>query len=130
MSDIFNPSSGASTSSVNAFTAQQYFVQASLTDASPITWNLNTQQAAYVLLTSAVGATRALQNPSNMNAQGTYTLIVQQSSTGSNVLTYGNAYKWPNGIAPLLSTANNAVDILTFISDGVSMYGVAQFAFA
>lgn len=115
---------------VNAYTGQQYFTQASLTDASPITWNLNTQQAAYVLLTSGVGATRQLQNPSNMKAGGTYTLIVQQSSTGSNALTYGTAYKWPGGTVPTLSTANNAIDILTFISDGTNMYGVAQKAFS
>lgn len=121
---------GASTSTPNGFTGQQYFVQKSLTDASPIAWNLNTGQAAYVLLTSAVGSTRQLQNPTNMNAGGTYTLIVQQSASGSNVLTYGAAFKWPSGSAPTLSTSANAIDILTFVSNGTSMYGVAQLGFA
>lgn len=114
----------------NAYTGQQNFAEVALTDASPITWNLNTQQAARVLLTAAVGATRQLQNPTNMVAGGTYTLRVTQSATGSNALTYGAAYKWPGGSAPVLSTANNAIDILTFTCDGTSMYGVAQLGFA
>lgn len=114
----------------SAFTAQQYFAQQSLTDASTITWNCSTQQAARVLLTSVVGETRVLGAPSNPKAGSTYTLIVVQSSTGSNALTFNAAYKFPGGIAPTLSTANNAVDILTFISDGTSLFGVAQKAFA
>jgi len=102
------------------------FPQASLTDAATISWNLQTQQSAYVLLTAGVGATRALSNPTNMIAGFTYILEVQQSSTGSNALTYGTAYKWPNGVAPILSTANNAIDIVTFVSDGTHMFGVLQ----
>lgn len=117
-------------STVTAFSAQQYFAAQSLTDASPITWNLQTQQAATVLLTSAIGSTRQLQNPTNQQAGATYTLLVQQSSTGSNALTYGTAYIFPGGTKPTLSTANNAKDVLTFISDGTNMYGVAQLAFA
>ncbi len=112
------------------WTGQQTFAAAALTDASPITWNLATQQAATVLLTSGVGGTRQLANPTNMVNGGTYTLKVTQSSTGSNALTYDNAYKWPGGTAPTLSTANNAVDILTFLSDGSSMFGVSQLAFS
>ncbi len=114
---------------VNAFTAQQYFTQVSLTDASPITWNLQTQQVASVLLTSGVGATRQLQNPTNQVAGAMYFLKVIQSSTGSNALTYGTSYKWPGGTAPVLSTANNAIDILSFYSDGTNMYGVANYNF-
>lgn len=114
----------------HAWTGQQTFATATLTDASPVTWNLNTQQAASLLMTSGIGATRQLQNPANLKNGGTYTLIVTQSSTGSNALTYGTAYKWPGGTAPTLSTANNAIDILTFISDGTNMYGVGQLAFA
>lgn len=112
------------------YTAQQNFGSQALTDAATITWNLATQQVANVLLTSGVGATRVLGAPSNMVNGGTYILRVVQSATGSNALTYNAVYKWPGGVAPVLSTANNAVDILTFISDGTNMYGVAQKAFS
>jgi len=112
------------------YTAQQNFGAASLTDAATITWNLATQQSAKVLLTSGVGATRALGAPTNMVDGGTYILKITQSATGSNALTYNAVFKWPGGVAPVLSVANNAVDILTFVSDGTNMYGVAQKSFA
>lgn len=109
-------------SSVNGFTAQQYFVQVNLTDAATITWNFDTQQVASVLLTAAVGATRVLQNPTNLRAGSTILLKVIQSSAGGNALTYGTAYKFPGGVAPTLSTAANAIDILTGYTDGTNVY--------
>lgn len=101
-----------------------------LTDAATIAWDARANQVAKVLLTSGVGATRVLGAPTNLLDGGTYILFVTQSSTGSNALTYNAVYKWPGGLAPVLSTANNAVDILTFVSDGTNMYGVAQKGFA
>jgi hypothetical protein len=71
-----------------------------------------------------------LSNPSNLQAGASYTLIVKQDATGSRTLAYGTSYKWPGGTAPTLSTAANAIDVLTFISDGTNMYGVAQKGFA
>jgi hypothetical protein len=121
---------GIATLATNVWTQQQGFTRVSLTDAATIAWNAQTQQSAYVLLTSGVGGTRALGTPSNLVSGFTYVLVVQQSSTGSNALTYSGVYKWPGGVAPVLSTANNAIDILTFASDGTNMYGVAQLGFA
>ena len=83
-----------------------------------------------MLLTAAVVGTRALGAPSNLVSGFTFILVVQLSCGGSNALTYNAVYKWPGGTAPTLSTANNAIDILTFVSDGTNMYGVAQKAFA
>lgn len=121
---------GIATLNTNTWIQQQGFAAVALTDASTITWNAQTAQSAKVLLTSGVGATRALGAPSNLVDGFTYILRVQQSSTGSNALTYNTVYKWPGGVAPTLSTANNAIDILTFTSDGTNMYGVAQKAFS
>ncbi len=121
------PTSGTlATLNTNTWAQQQGFAQVSLTDAATITWNAQTQQSAYVLLTSGVGGTRALGAPSNQVAGFTYILRVQQSATGSNALTYNGVFKWPGGVAPVLSTANNAIDILTFVSDGTNMNGVIQ----
>lgn len=113
-------------STANQFTAQQNFVEVALTDGASISWNLNTQQAARVTL----GGNRTLANPTNQVAGGTYILRVIQDGTGSRTLGYGSAYKWANGIAPTLSTAANAVDLLSFYSDGTNLYGVAQVSFA
>ncbi len=125
------PTSGTlATLNTNTWAQQQGFARVSLTDAATIAWNAQTQQSAYVLLTAGVGGTRALGAPSNLLSGFTYILVVQQSSGGGNALTYNAVYKWPGGVAPVLSTAANAIDILTFVSDGTNMYGVAQKAFA
>jgi hypothetical protein len=108
------------------FTAQQNFGSQGLSDGATINWNLATQQVAHVTL----GGNRTLANPTNAVNGGTYILRVVQDGTGSRTLGYGANYKWPGGVAPTLSTGAGAVDILTFVSDGTNMYGVAQLAFA
>lgn len=101
-------------------TGQINFGTATLTDGTNIAWNLNTQQVAEVEL----GGNRTLLNPTNMADGGTYILRVSQDIVGSRTLAYGSAYKWANGIVPVLSTTVGAIDIITFTSDGVSMFGV------
>lgn len=115
-----------SKSSVIDYTGQQNFTATTLTDGANISWNLNTNQVTSVTL----GGNRTLDNPTNMKDGGTYILTVKQDATGSRTLAYGTAYKWPGGTAPTLSTAANAVDILTFVSDGTNMYGVSQLDFS
>jgi hypothetical protein len=127
---ITQNSVSVATLNTNTWAQQQGFAQASLTDASTISWNCQTQQSAYVLLTSGVGGTRALGAATNQVAGFTYILRVQQSSGGSNALTYDSTYKFPGGVDPVLSTAANAIDVLTFVSDGTNMYGAVQKAFA
>ena len=108
------------------FARQTVNANAALLDGASISWNLDTAPTASVTL----GGNRTLANPTNMKAGGTYLVIVKQDATGGRTLAYGTAYKWPSGSAPVLSTAANATDILTFVSDGTSMFGVAQKGFA
>lgn len=97
-----------------------------LTDGASIAWNLDTAPMASVTL----GGNRTLANPTNMRDGGCYTLRVSQDGTGSRSLAFGSAYKWPGGSVPTLSTTANAIDILTFVSDGTNMYGTILKAFA
>ncbi len=110
----------------NGLNGQLYAKQRKLIDATNIKWDLNTNQAAIVTL----AGNRTLDNPTNMKAGASYTLIVVQDGTGSRTLAYGANYKWPSGSAPVLSTAANAIDILTFVSDGTNMLGSVLKAFA
>lgn len=110
----------------NVWTGQQAFAQAVLTDASTIAWNANTQQAALVVL----GGNRTLGMPTNLEAGASYTLIVKQDSTGSRTLGFASGYKWSGGVPPTLTTAANATDIFTFLSDGTSMFGAMSPGFA
>jgi len=108
------------TGTVNGWTKQQYAVAGTLTDAVNISWNLDDNQSAKVTL----DGNRTLDNPTNMKDGATYILRVSQdATTGSRTLSYGTAYKWPGGTAPVLSTAVNSLDILTFICDGTLMHG-------
>jgi hypothetical protein len=112
---------------VNVWTKQQGFPQATLTDAATITWNGETQQNAKVTL----GGNRTLDAMSNPVAGHYYTLVCVQDATGNRTLNLSNAlYTFPGGTEPVLSTAANAVDILTFYYDGVKMRGVASKAFS
>jgi hypothetical protein len=107
------------TATEQGWTRQQYFELATVTDGSNITWNCETQQVAQITL----GGNRNLLNPQNQQAGAVYTLIVKQDATGSRTLAFGTDYKFPNGVDPVLSTQANAIDILSFISDGTYMYG-------
>ena len=75
-----------------------------------------------------LGGNRVLQNPTNL-AQGSYLLKVIQDGTGSRTLSTFTDYCWPGGVAPTLTTGANAIDILTFWSDGSKLYGGVQYNF-
>lgn len=111
----------AKTDVAQEYTRAQNFNATSLTDGVSIAWNVENNQVASVTL----AGNRTLANPTNMKDGGTYILRVTQDGTGSRTLAYGSAYKWSGGTAPVLSTGAGKIDILTFISDGTNMYGVA-----
>lgn len=90
-----------------------------LTDAATIAWNAANGAFATVTL----GGNRALANPTNLINGASYILVVKQDATGNRTLSFGSAYKFPGGVAPTLSTSANAVDIISFLSDGTNMYG-------
>jgi hypothetical protein len=114
-------------SEITAYTAQQTFTRATVTDGATVTWLLGSAQVGVLTL----GGNRTMASPgAEMKNGGTYVLFVIQDATGSRTLTWDAVYKWAEGITPVLSTAANAIDILTFVSDGTNMYGVAQKAFS
>jgi hypothetical protein len=59
---------------------------------------------------------------------GKFTLILKQDATGSRTTTWPASAKWAGGMAPTLTTAANAVDVLTFVttSGGDIWYGRAD----
>lgn len=62
-----------------------------------------------------------LSNPSNLKEGCNYIFIIKQDATGNRTLAYGNAYTFAESLAPVLSTAANAVDILSCIYDGTKL---------
>lgn len=100
----------------STFTGQVDDVSVKLANVS---WNLNTQQVATLTLDGDL----VPDNPTNMKDGATYVLTLIQDGTGTRLLTYGSAYEFPAGTAPVLSTGVTDVDILTFKCNGTKMRG-------
>jgi hypothetical protein len=109
-------------------TAQEYtrthnFNATSLTiSTGTVAWDLSQNQVAKLEVTT----TSTMQTPTNPVDGATYMLIVTQGTGGSNTLSFSTAYKFPGGSAPSLSTGSADVDVLTFVSNGTVLYGVAS----
>jgi hypothetical protein len=115
------------TATAREYTKTQNFNATALSDGANISWDLSQNQVASVTL----AGNRTLDAPSNQVAGATYILIVKQDGSGNRTLdTTASAYKFPGGTEPTLSAGANAVDILSFVSDGSSMFGVAQLNFS
>ena len=89
-----------------------------LTDCATINWNGDNGHIATVTL----GGDRTFANMTNPRV-GYYLLHIIQDGTGSRTLSWGSIYKWPGGVAPVLTTTASARDLITFICDGTNMYG-------
>lgn len=72
-----------------------------------------------------ISANRTMGLPDPLLA-GTYLLVVKQDATGGYTMSWASGYKWAGGSAPTITTTANAIDVLSFISDGASMYGAVQ----
>ena len=95
-----------------AYTAQ------TLTDAATVSWDMNSGSVA----TLTLGGNRTLAAPTNLKI-GTSVLVVNQDGTGSRTITWNSIFKWTAGVAPVLSTAASAKDVITFFGDGTNLYG-------
>ena len=90
-----------------------------LTDASPTTLDASLSDDFTLLLTAAIGATRVLSNPTNLTTgQGFVVRFKQPAAGGPCNVTYDTLYKFPGGAVPTLTTAADAVDLLTCFYDG------------
>lgn len=103
---------------VETWQRQQYFPTFALTDAANISWDLDLAQVASITL----GGNRTLTNPTNKKNGGHYTLHVIQDATGGRTLAFGSEYKWPGAVAPVVSAAANARDVVSIVSDGTNMF--------
>lgn len=106
--------------SVQNWSRQQNFGLQTLTDQATVAWDLNTNQVAQLQL----GGNRSLAAPTNQKSGASYQLLVRQDGTGGRTLTFDGTYKFKGQIAPVLTTTASAVDLISFLSDGVNMFGI------
>lgn len=102
---------------VNAYSAQQYATEATLTDAATVAWDVSVAQVAKVTL----AGNRTFGAPTNQQAGAFYGLLVIQDGTGSRTGAWNSVFKFPQATAPTLTTTANAKDFFVFRSDGTNM---------
>jgi hypothetical protein len=109
---------GAAPVASPAFTGRVRVAEQALTDAALIA----TDASLANVFTVTLGGNRTLSNPTNL-AAGTHLMWrIKQDGTGNRTLAYGTAFKFPGGVVPTLSTAASALDILTGVTDGTTVY--------
>lgn len=76
-------------------------------------------------ITLTGNCTFTFSNPPASGTAGSFTLILFQDATGSRLATWPASVDWAGGTAPTLTTAANAVDVLTFVTTdgGTRWYG-------
>lgn len=84
--------------------------EVTLTDATSIVMDTSTFINAKVTL----AGNRTLQSPTNAKAGQTGYIRIIQDATGSRTLSFGPNWIFPGGVAPVLSTAADAVDMLFY----------------
>ena len=104
------------------FTAMAYFPEATLTDASTISWNVLTSPVAKVTL----GANRTLGAGTGAQAGQFVSLLVIQDGTGSRSLTFNAAYEFKDDTAPTLTTTAAKGDLFVFRYNGSKFLEVGR----
>jgi hypothetical protein len=61
--------------------------------------------------------------PTNLRSGGTYMLIIVHSGGGRLVTWESLGYRWSGGVAPVLSTTAEAIDMISFWSNGLQLFG-------
>jgi hypothetical protein len=103
-----------SNSGAAIFSAAAYNAEATLTDASTISWNAITQPVAKVTL----GANRTLGAASGGVAGAFISLLIIQDGTGSRTVTFNAAYEFAADTAPTLTTTASKGDLFVFRYNG------------
>ena len=89
-----------------------------LTDGPTISWNTSLGSVATVTL----GGNRTIAAPTNLKT-GSYILHIIQDGSGNRTVIWNSIFKWPAGVAPVLTTTANRRDLFSFVCDGTNLYG-------
>jgi len=103
--------------SVNDWQKAQRSKLVTLTDAATIAIDA---EAANMYKVTLAG-NRTLGLPTNLVAGWNALIYVRQDGTGNRTLAYNASWNFPLGIAPILTTAANSVDILSVAYDGTTL---------
>jgi len=104
------------------FNDAAYFPEATLTDASTISWDTQAAPVAKVTL----GDNRTLGAGTNAVAGQFVSLLVIQDGTGSRTLSFNAVYEFTADTAPTLTTTANKGDLFVFRYNGSKFLEVGR----
>jgi hypothetical protein len=107
---------------LTSVTGTGYSPNITLTDGATLNWNTALGQVAQVTL----GGNRTFAAPTSLVNGGFYSLLIIQDGTGSRTISWNSVFDFTGGVAPTLSTAAGAKDIITWRSDGTNMLEVGR----
>lgn len=106
---ILSASGYVSLTAVNIFTKNQSTAAVALTSGASIAVDASLSNNFKLVL----GINATLANPTNLTDGMVLNFRIKQDATGSRTLAYGTKFKWVGGVTPTLSTAANAVDLIS-----------------
>lgn len=77
--------------------------------AGAVTPDANDSNTFYLSLTQNI----TMNNPVNPVDGQTLRMVIAQDATGGRTISWGSAYAWGSGVAPVVSAAANAVDYIS-----------------
>jgi hypothetical protein len=106
----------------SSFTRAAFFPEATLTDASTISWDVSTSSVAKVTL----GGNRTLGAATNAQTGQFVSLLIIQDGTGSRTVTFNAAYEFTGDTAPTLTTTVDKGDLFVFRYNGSKFLEVGR----
>ena len=124
---IFQQRDGTSILEINdgayaRFTAAAVAPEATLSDASTVTWNALTQSVSKVTL----GGNRTIGLASGGVSGAFISLLIIQDGTGSRTVSWNAAYEFAADTAPTLTTTANLGDLFVFRYNGAKWLEVGR----
>ena len=124
---IFQQRDGTSILEINdgayaRFTAAAIAPEATLSDASTVTWNALTQSVSKVTL----GGNRTIGLASGGVAGAFISILIIQDGTGSRTVSWNAAYEFAADTAPTLTTTANLGDLFVFRYNGAKWLEVGR----
>ena len=124
---IFQQYDGTSILEINdgayaKFTAAAIAPEATLTDASTVTWNALTQSVSKVTL----GGNRTIGLASGGVSGAFISILIIQDGTGSRTVSWNAAYEFAADTAPTLTTTANLGDLFVFRYNGAKWLEVGR----
>ena len=106
----------------SSFTRAAFFPEATLTDASTISWDVSTSSVAKVTL----AGNRTLGAATNAQTGQIVSLLIIQDGTGSRTVTFNAAYEFTADTAPTLTTTAAKGDLFVFRYNGAKFLEVGR----